>query len=49
MNCSHQYLSVDKKKKIATPTLTPTNGPSMYTSLLFCTLLKKLFDVKKIV
>jgi len=25
MYCSHQYISIDPKKKFATPTLTPTN------------------------
>jgi len=29
MYCSHQYLSIDTKKKFATPTLTPTNRPSL--------------------
>jgi len=27
MYCSHQYLSIDSKKKFATPTLTTKNHP----------------------
>jgi len=27
MYCSYQYLSIDSKKKFATPTISPTNRP----------------------
>jgi len=30
MYCSHQYLSIDQKKKFATPTLTPTNRLNLW-------------------